>query len=74
MDFKKATFQLGGQYLLYYILIEFGISRKRVGLIKMCLNETYNRVPIGKFQSDKFPIQNGLKKRDLYHHCVSTLL
>jgi hypothetical protein len=28
----------------------------------MCLNETYNTVLIGKNQSDKFPIQNGLKQ------------
>jgi hypothetical protein len=33
---------------LYNILIEFGIPRKLVGLIKMCLNETYSRVRIGK--------------------------
>jgi hypothetical protein len=32
---------------LYNILIEFGIPRKLVGLIKMCLNETYSRVRIG---------------------------
>jgi hypothetical protein len=30
----------------------------------MCLNETYSTVPIGKCQSDKFPIQNGLKQGD----------
>jgi retron-type reverse transcriptase len=30
----------------------------------MCLNETYNIVRIGKLQSDKFPIQNGLKQGD----------
>jgi uncharacterized protein YggL (DUF469 family) len=30
----------------------------------MCLNETYSTVHIGKFQSDKFPIQNGLKQGD----------
>jgi hypothetical protein len=28
----------------------------------MCLNETFNTVHIGKCQSDKFPIQNGLKQ------------
>jgi hypothetical protein len=31
----------------------------------MCLNETYSRVRIGKNQSDKFPIQNGLKEGDV---------
>jgi hypothetical protein len=30
--------------------------------IKMCLNETYSTVRIGKYQSDKIPIQNGLKQ------------
>jgi hypothetical protein len=51
--------------VLYNILIEFGIPRKLVGLIKMCLNETYSTVRIGKYQSDKFPIQKGLKQRDV---------
>jgi hypothetical protein len=35
-----------------------------VGLIKMCLNETYSRVRIGKNLSDKFSIENGLKQGD----------
>jgi retron-type reverse transcriptase len=30
----------------------------------MCLNETYSIVRTGKLQSDKFPIQNGLKQGD----------
>jgi hypothetical protein len=30
----------------------------------MCLNETYSTVRIGKYQSDKFLIQNGLKQGD----------
>jgi hypothetical protein len=37
---------------------------KLVGLIKMCLNETYSKVRIGKHLSQMFPIQNGLKKGD----------
>jgi hypothetical protein len=28
----------------------------------MCLNETYSTVRIGKYQYDKFPLQNGLKQ------------
>jgi hypothetical protein len=48
--------------VLYNILSEFGIPRKLVGLIKMCLNETYSTVSIGKNLSDKFTIQNGLKQ------------
>jgi hypothetical protein len=35
---------------------------KLVRLIKMCLNETYNRAWVGKDMSDMFPIKNGLKK------------
>jgi hypothetical protein len=30
----------------------------------MCLNETYSTVRIGKYQSDRFAIQNGLKQGD----------
>jgi hypothetical protein len=51
---------MGGS--LYIILIEFGISRKLAGLIQMRLNETYSTVCIGKYQSDKFAIQNVLKE------------
>jgi hypothetical protein len=50
--------------VLYNILIDFEIPRKLVGLIKICLNETYNRVCIGKNLCDKFLIQNGLKQGD----------
>jgi hypothetical protein len=37
---------------------------KLVRLIKMCLNETYSKVHVGKHLSDNFPIQNGLKQGD----------
>jgi hypothetical protein len=30
----------------------------------MCLDETYNKVSVGKLLSDKFPTQNGLKQGD----------
>jgi hypothetical protein len=33
-------------------------------LIKMCLNETYRKVCIGKHLSDNYPIKNGLKQGD----------
>jgi len=46
---------------LYNILIEFGIPKKLVRLIKICLAETYNRDRVGKNLSDIFPIRNGLK-------------
>jgi hypothetical protein len=30
----------------------------------MCLNQTYNKVRVGKYLSDNFPIQNGPKQGD----------
>jgi hypothetical protein len=50
--------------VLYSILIEFGIPRKLVGLIKMSVSETCSTVCIGKNLSHKFSIQNGLKQGD----------
>jgi hypothetical protein len=47
--------------VLYSILLEFGVPMKPVRLIKMCLNEMYSKVCIGKHLSVKFPIQNVLK-------------
>jgi hypothetical protein len=51
--------QSGGRY---NILIEFGIPRKLVRLIKLCLNATYSRVQVGKHLSNMFPIKKGLKQ------------
>ena len=42
----------------------FAVPVKLVGLMKMCLIETYSRVWVGKHLSDLFPIRNGLKKGD----------
>jgi hypothetical protein len=63
IDFKKTCDSVRRE-VLYNILIEFGIPRKLVGIIKMCLHETYSTGYIGKYQSDKFPMQNGLKQED----------
>jgi hypothetical protein len=63
VDFKKSYDSVRIE-VLYNIFNEFGTPRRLVGLIKMCLNETYSRVRIGKNLSDKFTIQNGLKKGD----------
>ena len=49
---------------MYNILIEVCIPRKLINLIKMCLNETYSRVRVGKNLPDMFPIRNGLKQGD----------
>jgi hypothetical protein len=63
IDFKKA-YDLVRREILCIILIEFSIPRKLVRLIKMCLNETYSKIRIGKHLSGAFPIQNGLKQGD----------
>ncbi|KAJ4447804.1 hypothetical protein ANN_09812 [Periplaneta americana] len=63
IDFKKAYDSVRRE-VLYDILIEFGIPKKLVRLIKMCLSETYSRVRIGQFLSDAFPIHCGLKQGD----------
>ncbi|KAJ4430005.1 hypothetical protein ANN_22213 [Periplaneta americana] len=63
IHFKKAYDSVKRQ-VLYNILIEFGIPKKLVRLIKMCLSETYSRVRIGQFLSDAFPIHCGLKQGD----------
>jgi hypothetical protein len=47
------------------ILIESGTALKVARLIKMCLNESYSRVRIGKQMSDVFSIKNGLKQGDV---------
>jgi hypothetical protein len=47
---RKRTIQLGGKHY-YSILTEFGIPRKLIGLIKMCLNETYSTVDIREKKS-----------------------
>jgi len=63
IDFKKAYDSVRRE-VLYKILIEFGIPRKLVMLIKMSLTVTCSRVRVGKNVSDKFPIRNGLKQGD----------
>ncbi|KAJ4442050.1 hypothetical protein ANN_11916 [Periplaneta americana] len=55
IDFKMAYDSVKRE-VLYDILIEFGITKKLVRLIKICLSETYSRVRIGQFLSDAFPI------------------
>ena len=63
IDFKKAYDSVRREFL-YKILIEFGIPKKLVRLIKMSLTEAYSRVRVGKNVSDRFPISNGLRQGD----------
>jgi hypothetical protein len=64
IDFKKACDSVNTE-VLYNILLEFGIPKKLVGLIKMCLNQTYSINCVGKHMSNTLPIQNGLKQEDI---------
>ncbi|PSN38555.1 hypothetical protein C0J52_14819 [Blattella germanica] len=63
IDFKKAYDSIKREKL-YSILINFGIPKKLVRLIGMCLNGTKSRVRVGKQVSDIFDIHNGLKQGD----------
>ena len=73
IDFKKAYDSVRRE-ILYKIVIEFGIPRKLVRLIKMSLTESYSRVQVGKNVSDSFPVRNGLKQGDALSPMFLTLL
>jgi len=55
---KKPMIQLGGGRSC--ILFSLSLAR----LMKMCLNENYSRVRVGKYLPDMFPIKDGLKQGD----------
>jgi hypothetical protein len=61
IDFKKA-YVLIKREVLYNILLEYGIPKKPVRLIKMCLNETCSTVHVGKCRSNPYLLKNGIKK------------
>ena len=73
IGFKKA-YDSVRRAVLYKILIEFGIPRKLVRLIKISLTETYSRVRVGKNVSDRFPIRNGLQQGDVLSPMFLTLV
>jgi hypothetical protein len=54
-DFKEAYDSVMTEGL-YNILLEFGIPKKLVRLIKMCSNKTYSKIYVRKNLSDAFPI------------------
>jgi hypothetical protein len=60
IDLKNA-YDLLRREVLYSIIIEFGVPMKLLRLIKMCLNEMYSKVRIGKHLCDNFPIQKWSK-------------
>jgi hypothetical protein len=64
IDFTKAYGSVWRE-ILYNILNELGIPKKLVRQIKMCQDETYSRVWVGKHLSEVIPIKNGLKQGDL---------
>jgi hypothetical protein len=70
IDFNKACDSFKRE-VLYNILLEFGIPKMLVRLIKVCLNETYSEVHVGKIN---FLFRMGLNSEVLYHHCFSFLL
>jgi len=63
IDFKKAHVSVRKE-VLYRNIIEFGIPRKLVALLRMSVPETYSRFRVGENVSDRFPIRNGLKRGD----------
>jgi len=64
IDLKKAYDSVRTE-VLNNILTGFGILKKLVRLIKMCLNETCSRSRVDKNLSDMFPIMNGSKPGDV---------
>jgi hypothetical protein len=65
IDFKY-TCDLVRREVFYIISIDFGILMKLVRLfLKLCRNETYSRVQVGKNLSGLFPFRNGLQQGDV---------
>jgi hypothetical protein len=65
IDLKKAHDSMR-RGVTYNILIEFGLPMKPVRLIKMCLNQTYSKVIIGKHSLSpllfNFALEYAIKK------------
>jgi hypothetical protein len=61
VDFKEDNHSVRRE-VLYNILIVFVVPMKLVRLIKLCLNEIYSKIRIGKNLSDNLHIQTCLKQ------------
>jgi len=72
IDFKKSYDSVCRE-VSYNTFIEFGSPMKLVRLIKICLNETYSRVRVGKHLSYMFPVTTVLKQGDALSQLLSTL-
>jgi len=72
VDFKEAYDSVRREGW-YSIIIEFGVPKKLVRLIKMCVIETYSGDRVGKNLSNLFPIRKGLKYKDALSPFFSTL-
>ena len=64
IDLKKPYDSVTSE-ILYNILIEFCIPMKPRRLRKMCLNESYNTVLVGKHMSNTFPTTGRLTQADI---------
>jgi hypothetical protein len=62
IEFKRVYDSVRRE-VFYSILIEFGVPMKLVRLIKMCLNETYSKICIGKHLPDKVSCAEWFKTR-----------
>jgi len=69
---SRKVYDSGRREVLYNILIQYGMSKKVVRLIKRCLTETYSRVRAGKNLSGMFPIKNSLKQGDVLSPLILT--
>jgi len=72
-EFKQAYNSVKKE-ITYNILIEFYIPMLLVRLIKMCVNEAYSRVCLGKYLFYTYSIRNDLEKEMLYRHSFSSFL
>jgi hypothetical protein len=73
MDFKKI-YDLFRRKVLNKIRIEFGINMKLLSWKKMCLNESYMNVRVGKSILIQFLLRMVRKKKIVYHQRFYTLL